>query len=207
MKIYIIHCVGDEIRYNNTLKQFDSQNVKYDYEIIPATMHSSQPCVGIMRSFKECIQKAKGAKLNYCMILEDDFNCLSETALHDFIAIWNFYSWNLKDNIFLAGVYSGDVIPEFDNFKPFARVRNKISGLHAMIVPALLYDEILNAEEPYNLDYYLSEIAKLKINVCYPFLIMQNDGYSYNKKEKTNYNENIHLKYKLITDKNDTNSH
>ena len=192
MKILVISS-PDPIRQANIKTQMKGQTFEFFWKSVPAIMYPSQSCVGILRSFKSCIKIAKDAFLPEVLILEDDFHCLSPTSLETFINLWHRYA--LNDGVLLGGIYEGEVM---ELFKGVGKVEGKLSGLQAMIVPENLYDIILQAPEPYQLDYHLSMEAKIPIYVAYPFLIIQNDGYSYNVKGQTNYNENLCKKYRCI---------
>jgi hypothetical protein len=99
--------------------------------------------------------------------------------------------------LFLAGLYEGGISEIESNV---ASVIGKISGLHAIIIPEALYDLVLSAEEGYHLDFWLSQMTNITIVTAYPLLIVQNDGYSYNAREKTFYTEELHRKYKFINE-------
>lgn len=194
MKLFIIHCVGDEIRHNNILKQFESQTTKYDYEIVPAIMNPSQFSVGLMRSFKKSIQKAKENYYPEILILEDDFNCLCNHSIKMLINTWN--DMIDQNGILLGSCYEGEIKQLSDKY---GVIEGKLAGLNSVIIPASLYDIILDAEEPYHLDFWISMISKIPVYVAHPFLIVQLDGiFSYNQKEITNYTQSLHLKYKMI---------
>ncbi len=193
MRILIIHNSQDKVRSENILKQFADQSTKYDYETVEAIMLPSQPSVGIKRSFCKAIQIAKDYGWKQVFILEDDFCCLDMQSIEIMIRTYN--EFPLHGAILLGGIYEGQIEEVGKNI---AKVNDKLSGLHAMIVGEELYDEILSCPEPYHLDYSLSMIRNFPIYTCYPFVIIQNDGFSYNTKSITNYNEGLKLKYKLI---------
>ena len=196
MKILVIHNSQDQARAENIKIQFASQNTKHEHELIDATMYPSQPSVGIKRSFCKAIQKAKDNDWLDVMILEDDFKALCEGSISMMMKTWHEYP--LIDGVLLGSIYEGT--PQILG-EGVAQVKDKFSALNSIIIPSNLYDKILNAEEPYHLDYWLGQIAKIPIYVCYPFLIIQNDGFSYNTKTITEYNRGLNLKYKLIDKK------
>lgn len=193
MKILIIHNSTDKERAENIKNQFSNQNTKHEYEIVEAIMYPSQPAIGIKRSFCKAIQKAKDNNWPEVLILEDDFKILCAGSISMMMQIW--YQYSLHDGILLGSVYEGT--PKLLS-EGVAVIKDKFSALNSMIVPSNLYDKILNAEEPYHLDYWIGQVAKITTYVCYPFLIIQNDGYSYNTQTITEYNKGLKLKYKLI---------
>lgn len=193
MKIFVISNTSDKTRSENILKQFASQNTRHDYEIVEAVMNSLQPCRGISQSFKKCIQIAKKGWYPEVMVLEDDFLALHPDSILKLMKLWNKYA--LNDGILLGSVYEG-TLSYLD--EGVSQVEDKFSALNSVIIPENLYDTILQSEEAYHLDYYLGMVAKVPIYVADPFLIIQNDGYSYNLKKNTDYNKTLHLKYRLI---------
>lgn len=196
-KIFVISTPNDPVRELNVTNQFANQSLQWPYEKIPAIMNSVAPRIGIMRSFKKCIQMAKERDLGWVLILEDDFDCLVPEALHMVLDLWDHSEWYSSDEpfLFMGGVYEGE-IKRLTKFT--ASVEGKLSGLHCMVVPAVLYDTLLAAEEPYQLDYWISMVAKIPVRTVYPFLVLQKDGFSYNAGKITTYTENLHLKYDLF---------
>lgn len=197
MNCLVIHAIGDKIREENIKKQFESQSIKLDYQIVPAIMNPYQPAVGIMRSFKKCISVAIENDWEEVCIFEDDFKCLGTKSIEIFFELFKSEIKNKISGLFLAGIYEGEIAQPFWSV---SKVFGKMSGLHAIIIPKEYYEDILNAEEPYNLDHWISQIANLECYVAYPLLIVQNDGYSYNKGEKTFYTENLHHRYRFYSD-------
>ena len=210
----VIHAEGNQVRADNIKTQFMSQSIPEVFllEVVPAIMNPGQPSVGIMRSFKKCIQLAKNNDWPAVCIFEDDVRFLCKYSLKLFISIWSeFYTrcalYSEYETLFLGGLYEGELkeAPSFNNVK---QTEGKVSGFHSIIVPKALYDKLLSAEEPYNFDHWCSVEAKIPIYVAYPFLIMQQDGFSYNAHKKDgsgfgadiNYTEGLRHKYKFIDD-------
>lgn len=207
LKIYVISNTSDKERSENIKKQFESQMTKFDYEIVEAVMNSNQPAVGILHSFKKCIELAKKAWFPEILILEDDFNLLTPTALADFIKIWD--TETLNRGIFLGGLYEGNItyVKRLSTglMTSYAMVSDKLAGLHSIVIPENLYDFILQAPEGYHLDYYLSQghtigyyTTPTQIYIAYPFLITQGNFPSANGNDMNQLNSTLHLKYKLI---------
>lgn len=194
MKIFIIHNSQDKLRAENIKTQFASQEGNWQYEIVEAVMDYDMPRRGISKSHKKCVQMAKDQKLDSITIAEDDLKLLSPWSLNLY---QNSFDGPIKDwDLVFGGIYSGDVIENNDSL--WVKVINKVSGLHLYTVNNKFYDKFLSADENYNIDYFLSEELKAKMYCIYPFVAIQNDGYSYNVKEITKYNETLQYKYKLI---------
>jgi len=201
MNTLIITTPNNPERINNVKKQFAGQSFKYDrdeFVHIDAIMLSSQPQVGIMRSFKKAILYAKLRNWKEVAIFEDDLNFLHPDSLQMFFNTWKKYGFGSYGDFLLGGIYEGDPKPMGPEITDIYQINGKFSGLHATIFPELMYDIVLSAEEPYNIDHWLSAIRKFPAFVCNPMLIMQNDGFSYNAKCETAYNKMIHKKYNLI---------
>ncbi len=195
---YIIMTPGDNTRKEHILNQLKEQEID-KHNMVPAIMHHSQPCVGIMRSFKQCIKWAQREGMKECCILEDDCLFLCKGAWKRFLELNTWITEHTEDNrpcdIFLTNIYDGTPVP-LNYFT--ARVDGKLSGLTCSIIKSKFYDTLLQAEEPYNLDTWISEIAHANIYCAYPFLVLEKGGYSYNAQNVTNHNHLIETRYKLI---------
>lgn len=197
MKIYVISDPKNIERVKNIKTQFASQEGDWQYEIVEAVMDYDMPRRGISKSHKKCVQMAKDQRLDSITIAEDDLKLLSPLAINLYMSSLFALpdSWNLS----FGGIYSGEVEKEELNRQlQWVKINNKVSGLHFYTVNSNFYDQFLSADENYNLDYFLSEELKAKMYCIYPFVAIQNDGYSYNVKEITKYNETLHFKYKLL---------
>jgi len=194
MKTIVISTPNDHTRFHNTWRRFGGQTLEVDYECLPAIMNYEQPAVGIMQSFKKAIQTAMDSLEPSVAIFEDDLSFTSPDSLKRFYGLYNDYHVG-ELGLFLGGFYQGEP-KELTN--EIARVEGKVSGLHALIVDQKWYGTILEAEEPYNLDHWLSVVKKVPIFAAYPMLVMQQDGLmSYNAKKVMNYTKDLHLKYKI----------
>lgn len=208
MKIYVISDPKNIERVENIKTQFASQEDHWEYEIIEAVMNPAQPSVGILRSFKKCIELAKKAWYPQVMIIEDDFDCLSPTSIQDMINTWNKYA--LNDGILLGGLYEADIIVGISEdisgkLPPYRWTDGKIAGLQSVIIPENLYDLILQTPEGYHLDYFLSMghtigffPYKLPIYCMYPLNVLQKSYPSANGNDMAELNRTLGLKYKLI---------
>ena len=194
MKILIIHNSQDKVRSENIVRQFASQNTKYEYEIVEAVMDFGMPQKGISKSHKKCVALAKERGWENVTIVEDDIKFLDPNSL-------NIYKRTLGEvtefwDLFFGGIYSGDVTEKFG--KSWGCVMNKVSGLHLYTVNSSFYDKFLSCDENYHIDYFLSEELHARSFCCVPFVAIQNDFYSYNARKITEYNIALHLKYKLL---------
>ncbi len=193
----IIHNFKDNGRYNNILHQMKSQEIKH-YNLIEAEMIQKHPIRGIVRSHKKIVQTAKDVGNGSVLIAEDDLNFLCQGAYSTFLNL----SRQLPDdwNLFLGGFYDANPVSITDQI---AKLEGKLSGLHFYLINQNFYDTFLNADENYNLDYWLSapEFGNCVAYATYPMLCIQNDGYSYNIGAHTKYNEGLRARYKLISNK------
>lgn len=200
MKIYVIHNPQDKLRAENIKTQFASQEGNWQYEIVEAVMNYDAPRIGTMRSFKKCIEKAKKENLDRICILEDDILFLCEYSIDLFFN--RAKDDEVQNGILLGGIYEGEIDKNSEHLKQnhysyWERVIGKLSGLHACIIPNSLYDVLLGAEEPYHLDYWISEIAKIPVYVSRPMWIIQGNFPSANNNNMEELNRNLGLKYKL----------
>lgn len=200
MNTLVITTPNNKERSANVTSQFEKQSFKYtrhEFVQIEAIMMSSQPAVGIMQSFQKAVLYAKMKDWETVAIFEDDVNFLIPRSLEMFFDIWNHYKpFQKHGDILLGGIYEGKLLKFSENV---SKIDGKFSGLHATIIPKKTYNLILEAQQPYNLDHWLSTMSKANVFVCDPMLIMQKDGYSFNAKCETAYNKMIHKKYNLIS--------
>jgi len=198
MLITVIHNTQDKVRATSLKKEMESQGLKpNEYNIIGAIMNSGTPAVGIMQSHKKCIEFAKQQGANRVCILEDDVKFLAPNTLSMLFYNATVLKTITEYDILIAGMYDGT--PEYIEACPsVVKVRDKFSGLFCYVIQSNFYDRFLEAEEPYQLDFWLHHMGKAQVFCVYPMIAIQHDGYSYNRKEITRYNEWLHTKYKLF---------
>lgn len=198
MFITVIHNPHDRVRAASLEKEMQSQGLKKEeYNIIQAVMNPGTPAVGIMQSHKNCIEFAKKQNAARVCIIEDDVKFLAPNTLSMLFYNATVLKTVTEYDILLAGMYEGT--PEYIEACPsVVKVSDKFSGLICYVIQSHFYDRFLEAEQPYQLDFWLHNMAKAQVFCVYPMIAIQHDGYSYNRKEITRYNEWLHTKYKLF---------
>ena len=193
MKVFVISTPNDAVRKQNYETQFKEQGIT-DYEIIQAEMILKAPVWGIVRSHKKAIQLAKYRNYPEVIVAEDDLKFTCHNSYRRFISIYKDVPEHV--NLFLSGWYDSDPKTVTDKI---ASLEGKISGLHFYIVRANFYDTLLAADEAYNLDYWLSspEFGRAITWGANPMVCIQNDNYSYNTRQITQYNTYLHARYKI----------
>jgi len=194
MNTFVISTPTDDNRYKMLVTELEGQglDINKDVEVFKAVMNQHSPQVGISESHRGVVQIAKNRNLPFVVILEDDIHFLSPFAYKRFM---NIMARLPKDwELFFGNVYDGDVEEEYSGY---AELKGKVSGLNMYCINASFYDSFLDADPAYNIDHWLSTVTMPKMYVCWPFLALQHDGFSYNRKEITNHNYNIGKKYKL----------
>lgn len=199
-EIFVIQTPNDDERKESFTREFASQEfpeLEISLTYAEAVMDWTMPQRGISTSHRSIVQYAHNNNLDEVLILEDDVCFLDKMALAKLI---NLSKLIPKDcDLLFAGLYDGKIGEEFSNY---ARVEGKISGLHCYIVKKKFYEKFLSADPIYNLDSYLSTELKAVSYCMYPFVAIQHEGHSYNRKTTggTSHNYNLHKKYKLTND-------
>lgn len=194
MKLHIIHNPARTDRYSLLIEELKSQDIQ-EYEIIPAEVSYKNTMTAISKSHKKIVRMAQERGLKEVMIAEDDLEFVAPGAFKRFLEV--FKSEVPSDyDLYLSGFYDSIPNPITDKL---AKLEGKLSGLHLYIVSEKFYETFLNAEEIYNLDYWLSapEHGNCIAYSAYPMVCIQRDGYSDNVKSITNYNEGLKMRYKI----------
>ena len=191
----VIHNRENAVRAKNIVETFGSQwYVDNSFRIIDAIMIPKHPPRGIFESFKKCIQIAKESGADRVIVFEDDVKFLRSDSLSDFIE----YSNSIPDtfDLYMGGVYSGNIIPINENV---GKIEGEFNGLHCTMFNSKFYDKFLSIETDKNIDYVIScgKYVECESYCAYPMLVIQNDGYSDNVKSFTNYNQILTQQYKL----------
>jgi GR25 family glycosyltransferase involved in LPS biosynthesis len=192
--VFVISTPGDEVRKANYEKQFEEQWI-FDYKVVKAIMYPKQPCTGIARSHKAAVTIAKENNYSEVMIVEDDIEYLKPNSHKRFIDIYAGLPPNV--NILVGCLYDGTPVPVTDKV---AKIEGKVSGLICYIIRQNYYDKFLEADEIYNIDYWISnpDMGNAVIWGAYPMICLQKDGlFSYNTLQKVEYNEYHGSRYKL----------
>lgn len=194
MKIFIITTPNDPARTASMAKELDGQEDvdKLDITAWPAVMNTNSPQVGISASHRGVIQQAKDLELPEVCILEDDTHFLCRNSLVKFLNTYKLLP-KATDMLF-GGIYDGEIGKEFCIY---AELEGRISGLHCYIIKQKFYDKFLSADPDFNLDFWISTELKPVAYVSWPFLVIQNEGYSYNRRGQSAHNYELDKRYKL----------
>lgn len=192
----VISTPNNPERAENLRRQMEGQGIER-YELFPAVMIPKSARTGISKSHKACVQMAKDRGADKVLIMEDDLNWLCEGSYSRFMDILGTEVPQDADLLF-SGAYTIEPGPQPITDR-LALCPGKVSGLHAYVVFEKFYDRFLTADEVYNIDHFLTSKEHLhaKSYVAYPFVCLQNDGFSYNIAAQTNYNEYIAQVFKL----------
>ena len=192
--VFVISTPNDAARTQNYENQFKAQGIE-EFEIIPATMYPKQPCTGIAKSHKAAVRIAKERNYPEVIIAEDDLMFLHPGAYRRFLDICEEVPPHV--NIVLGCFYDGTPHPITDKI---AKIEGKISGLIFYVIRSNYYDKFLEADEIYNIDYWISspEFGNANIWSTYPMICLQQDNFfSYNTKQVVKYNEYHGARYRL----------
>lgn len=199
-EIFVIQTPNDDVRKASFTQEFASQEfpgLEFSLTYVDACMDFGMPRRGISKSHRGIVQYAQNNNLDEVLILEDDVCFLDKMTL---VRLINLSKLVPKDcDLLMAGVYDGTIAEEFSTY---AKLGDRISGLHCYIVKKKFYEKFLSADPIYNLDYYLSVELKAVSYCAYPFLAIQHEGHSYNRQSVggTSHNYNLHKKYKITND-------
>lgn len=180
---YVINLDSRKDRWETIQKEF--KNLPFRLERISAVT-SNPPAHGTFLSSIKAIKKAKQKGLNSITILEDD--CL---PLTNFTSKWQKIKTWLDNHPTEWDIYSGaathifmpDLIGEYKGIKFF----NPLYSLsaHFIHIPKRSYEKVLNH---YNNFIFTSKLSNmlasdvfnnmLKTIISYPFIAIQDDGYS-----------------------------
>lgn len=186
-KKFVIHIKGCP-RYSTMVKEMNSQ-YNGEYEIFDAIVYNDSS-KGISESFKEIIKANYNEPLIH--IFEDDVKFTSSKSREIFEDAFE----RLPENwdIFLAGSYTYE--PD-RNYGCFLKINN-FRTLNSVVIRKSAYDLFLSHDfsKDKNIDSWVAS-KNPNVYVCNPMVAIQYDGYSYNAKKKTNYNDR-YLKDKNI---------
>lgn len=185
-KKFVIHIKGCP-RHNRMITEMDSQ-YKGEYNIFDAIVYKDSN-KGISESFKSIIKENYREPLIH--IFEDDvkFNSLKSRE------IFEEAFERLPDNwdIFLGGSYT---FSQDRNLGRFLKINN-FRSLHCAVIRKSAYDLFLSHDhtKEKNIDSWVAN-QNPNVYVCNPMTAIQYDGYSFNAKKNTDYNN------RFLKDKN-----
>lgn len=176
--IHVLHLNHRQDRMDNLMKQFKEQNI-IDYTIVEGFRDLAAVFRGISISHNSIVALAAQQGLESVTIAEDDI-CFTAPGA------WQYYLENIPKSydIFLGGIYEGKINEENRIMPdPFS-----FSGLTLYTVHSRFYNEFLNMNIMAHKDKQLGSFAgKFKYIVCNPFVAIQMDGYSDQKKQYCKY--------------------
>ncbi len=184
----------DLTRQRNVQMQFANQSLQVDYECMPAIMMNPGR-YGISKSHKKCVELAKKREWPFVVILEDDIDFLSTDSLKIFFDL--IPKLPTDCDLFLGSIHAGELEDQMTE-QGFTKAVGRINGFHMYWIPSKYYDKFLEADEQYNIDFYISKEMKANIYVAVPFLALEIPGYSYNAKEHKEYSKFLCQKYRCI---------
>lgn len=139
--------------------------------------NEGNPKRGIAQAHKQIVKYAKDQRWPSITIAEDDFK-FTDTGAYDY-----FLNRAPRDfDLYLASIYHGIIKPD-NSVDDFA-------GLTLYIISQRFYDTFLSIPEGNDIDRELA--GKGKFIVCNPFVAIQHNGYSDNKRKHINYDDCLH---------------
>jgi hypothetical protein len=166
MTANIIHLPHRKDRFEILQQELQQQNIT-DFRIWDGIVDVEMPCTGISKAHKQIVKFALHNDLPEILIGEDDLRFTKEGAFRFFIE-----NKPTDFDIYLAGIYSGEL--KRDN------TVEDFSALTFYIVNKKFYSIFLDMPEDKDLDRALRFTGRFV--VCYPFTVIQYNGYSDNVK-------------------------
>ncbi len=168
--IHIIHLPDREDRLEKLRAQLIEQNITGC--IWPGIPDTQNPKRGIAKAHKQIVQYAKDQNLTEITIAEDDIKFTAPGAFTYFLN-----HTPERYDLYLGGIYYGKI--KTDNAVA------EFAGLMLYRIHQRFYDTFLSLPEESDIDRELG--GKGLFYVCNPFIALQHDGYSDNKKKFMNY--------------------
>ncbi|MBK7810073.1 MAG: hypothetical protein IPI50_02360 [Saprospiraceae bacterium] len=167
----IIHLSNRKDRFKLINNQLIAQGIQ-DYRFWEGIINPKNPATGIAKAHKQVVLWAKEQKLCSVMIAEDDVKFTGKGA----------YDYFLKNeptnyDLYLGGIYYGR-IKDDNSVSDFA-------GTMLYKIHQKFYDTFLSINEEIDIDRALA--GKGRFIVCNPFVAIQHEGFSDNKKKHVNY--------------------
>jgi hypothetical protein len=168
--LHIIHLDRRTDRLQKLTAQLKEQNI---YACLwPGIIDPVNSRKGIARAHQQIVAFAKQEKLSQIIIAEDDIQFTSVGAFDYFIN-----NRPAQFDLYLASIYYGKI--SADN------TVNDFAGLTLYSIHENFYDQFLAIDTTIDIDRALA--GKGKFVVCNPFVAIQHNGYSDNKKMVCNY--------------------
>lgn len=171
MQLNIIHLEYRTDRLQLLQNQLHEQNI-CNYKIWQGFLDEENPKRGIAKAHKQIIQWTHDQNLPSVTIAEDDIKFTSPGAFEYFIN-----NEPKEYDLYLGGIIHGNI--NNDNSI------NDFSGLTLYKINQIFYSTFLSLPEEKDIDRSLAN--KGNYIVCNPFVAIQHNGFSDNKKEYQNY--------------------
>ncbi len=171
MTLHIIHLPHRTDRWKTLTQELKDQSI-IDYRVWHGVEDPEQPYRGIAKAHKQIIQYAKDNNLESILIAEDDVRFTASKALLYFLS-----KEPSTYDLYLGGISSGRLNPD--------QTVTNFSGLMLYKMRQQFYDTFLSLTEDSHIDRTLKN--KGIYIVCNPFIAIQHNGYSDNKKIIVNY--------------------
>jgi hypothetical protein len=171
MILNIIHLSNRVDRWDLLQKELQQQNI-IEYKIWNGIVDPILILRGISKAHKQIIKDAKEKNLPEVLIGEDDLYFTAKDA-------FQFFMDNKPSDydIYLSGVLYGRI--KSDN------TIADFSGATLYMVSERFYETFLSVPENIHIDRALRNMGKFV--VCNPFVVIQHNGFSDNKKQYCNY--------------------
>ena len=171
MHLNIIHLPHRIDRQELMKKELVEQDIT-DYTIWDGIINPNIIAKGISQAHKQIIKYAKDKELEEVLVAEDDFKFTDKGAFKYFLE-----NKPSDYDIYLSSIYFGEITD--------GNIVEDFSGLTFYIIHKRFFDTFLSMTEHDNLDRSLRK--KGKYIVCNPFTVIQQNGFSDNKKEYCDY--------------------
>ena len=171
MQLNIIHLEHRKDRLHKLHNQLFEQNIT-SYKIWNGVLDEDNPKQGIAKAHKQIIQWAHDQSLPSVIIAEDDIKFTSPGAFAYFIS-----NEPKEYDLYLGGISYGKINND-NSVKDFA-------GLTLYKINQTFYKTFLSLPEEMDIDRTLANRGRYI--VCDPFIVIQHNGFSDNKKEYQNY--------------------
>ena len=197
MDAYVINLIHRTDRMENIIKRFPELNIiRVDGIQLPADGTIRPNVIGLgmthMKLLKECY--AKGMKT--VLIFEDD--CLPQEGWYEnWVKIKTYLDNNLdKWEVFNGGVFGMKDMEYLYKIDDTNILTGDIGGAtHFLYLNLNAFEKFMTwKDEEIDINFYNTK--KFKFICCFPFLAVQDDGYSDIIKEKRNWSDG-YLKFKM----------
>lgn len=168
------------------LRKFEIQATEqgFDYKVWDGIIDPLCVFRGINMAHKRIVMYAKTKKLNNICIAEDDCRFTS-------LGAWDYFLSQMpaKADMYFASFYEGKVDENNKLIKGNSH-NELLSGMTLYVVYERFYDVFLNINLLSHIDKSIGELSdKYEFYVCNPFVAIQENGYSDNKKKECNYDK------------------